>query len=114
MNRSTFRTIRYMNGSGFFKAKYTNGVGFKILARPPVPQLPPSYMYHLYSFLSILPWLDKQISPVKSIPCLSKRENIHVVLRFISFSFSVVTLCIDKSNARKMILILKLNPCPTE
>ena len=43
MNRSTFRMIKYMNGSVFSKARYMNGVGFEILARTPVPQLPPSY-----------------------------------------------------------------------
>ena len=29
-----------MNGSVFSKARYMNGVGFEILARTPVPQLP--------------------------------------------------------------------------
>ena len=43
MNRSTFRIIKYMNGSVFLKARYMNGVGLEILARTPVPQLPPSY-----------------------------------------------------------------------
>ena len=44
MNKSTFRTTKYMNGSVFFsKAMYTNVVVFEILARTPVPQLPPSY-----------------------------------------------------------------------
>ena len=43
MNRSTFRMIKYMIGSVFSKARYMNGVGFEILARTPVPQLPPSY-----------------------------------------------------------------------
>ena len=38
MNRSTFRTIKYMNGSIFSKARYVNGVGFEILARTPVLQ----------------------------------------------------------------------------
>ena len=32
-----------MSGSVFSKARYMNGVGFEILARTPVPQLPPSY-----------------------------------------------------------------------
>ena len=46
MNRSTFRTIKYMNGSFFvfvffFRARYMNGVCFEILARTPVPQLHP-------------------------------------------------------------------------
>ena len=41
MNRSTFRMIKYMNV--FSNARYMNGVGFEILARTPVPQLPPSY-----------------------------------------------------------------------
>ena len=45
MNGSTFQTIEYMNGSVFLfvffsKARYMNGVGFEILARTPVPQLP--------------------------------------------------------------------------
>ena len=43
MYRSKFRTIKYMKGSFFSKAKYMNGVDFEILARTPVPQLPPSY-----------------------------------------------------------------------
>ena len=43
MNRSTFWMIKYMNGSLFSKAKYMNGMGFEILARTPVLQLPPSY-----------------------------------------------------------------------
>ena len=43
MNRSTFWMIKYMNGSVFSKARYMNGVGFEILARTPVPQLPLSY-----------------------------------------------------------------------
>ena len=43
MNRSTFRTIKCMNGPSFSKAMYMNEVGFGILARTPVPQLPPSY-----------------------------------------------------------------------
>ena len=43
MIRSTFRMIKYMNGSIFPKARYMNGVGFEILARTPVLQLPPSY-----------------------------------------------------------------------
>ena len=43
MNRSILRTIKYMNGSLFSKARYMNGVGFEILARTPVPHLPPSY-----------------------------------------------------------------------
>ena len=33
--------IKYMNGSVFSKARYMNRVGFEILARIPVPQLPP-------------------------------------------------------------------------
>ena len=41
MNRSTFRIIKYMYGSVFSKAMYMNGVGFEILARTPVSQLPP-------------------------------------------------------------------------
>ena len=40
MNRSAFQTIKYMNVSIFSKPRYINGVGFKILARTPVPQLP--------------------------------------------------------------------------
>ena len=32
-----------MNGSVSSKAIHINGVGFEILARTPVPQLPPSY-----------------------------------------------------------------------
>ena len=40
MNRTTFRMVTYMNGSVFSKARYMNGVGFEILARTPVPQLP--------------------------------------------------------------------------
>ena len=69
MNRSTFRMIKYINGSIISKARYPasilrkstsgrhrpdidlrrmltgymNGVGFEILARTPVPHLPPSY-----------------------------------------------------------------------
>ena len=43
MNGSTFQTIENMNGSVFSKARYMNGVSFEILARTPVPQLPPSY-----------------------------------------------------------------------
>ena len=43
MNRSTFWTIKYMNGSICSKARYMNRVGFEILARTSVPQLPPSY-----------------------------------------------------------------------
>ena len=42
MNWSTFRTIKYMNGSVFSKVMYMNGAGFEILARTPVPHLPPS------------------------------------------------------------------------
>ena len=41
MNRSTFRMIKYRNGSLFSKARYMNGVGFEILARTPVPKFPP-------------------------------------------------------------------------
>ena len=41
MNWSTFWTIKYMNGSVFSKARYMDGVGFEILARTPVPNLPP-------------------------------------------------------------------------
>ena len=41
MNRSAFWMIKYMNGSVFSKARYMNGVGFEILARSPVPKLPP-------------------------------------------------------------------------
>ena len=43
MNRSTYWMIKYMNGSVFSKARYMNGVGFEILARTPVPNLPLSY-----------------------------------------------------------------------
>ena len=43
MNRSTFWTIKYINGSIFSKARYMNGVRFEILARTPIAQLPPSY-----------------------------------------------------------------------
>ena len=39
MNRSTFG-MKYMNGL-FSKARYMNGEGFEILARTPVPKLPP-------------------------------------------------------------------------
>ena len=35
------RVIKYMNGSVFSKARYMNGVSFEILARTPVPKLPP-------------------------------------------------------------------------
>ena len=42
MNRSTFwmYMIKYMNGPVFSKVRYMNGVGFEILARTPVPNLP--------------------------------------------------------------------------
>ena len=43
MIRSLFQMINYLNGSVFLKDRYMNGVGFEILARTPVPQLPPSY-----------------------------------------------------------------------
>ena len=43
MNRSTFQAFKYMNECVFSKARYMNGLGFEILARTPVPQLPPSY-----------------------------------------------------------------------
>ena len=43
MNRSKFWTIKYMNGSIFSKARHMNRVGFEILARSSVSQLPPSY-----------------------------------------------------------------------
>ena len=43
MNRSTFWMIKYMNGPVFSKARYMNGVGFEILVRTHVPQLPLSY-----------------------------------------------------------------------
>ena len=48
MNKSTFCIIKYMNGLYFSKARYMSreymiGVGFKILARTPVPNLPQSY-----------------------------------------------------------------------
>ena len=42
MKRSAFRTIQYMNGSFVSKTVYMNGVGFGILARTPIPHLPPS------------------------------------------------------------------------
>ena len=32
MNRSTFVTMKYMNGSVFSKARYMNGVGFEMTA----------------------------------------------------------------------------------
>ena len=41
MNRSTFRMIKYMNGSVFSKTRNMNGVGFEILARTLLPQVPP-------------------------------------------------------------------------
>ena len=41
MNGSTFQTIYYINGSVFSKARYMIEVGFEILARTPVHQLPP-------------------------------------------------------------------------
>ena len=41
MNRSTVWMIKYMNGSVFSKVRYMNGVGLEILARTPVPKLPP-------------------------------------------------------------------------
>ena len=53
-NRSTFRMIKYMNGSVFSKARYMNGVGFEILARTPVPQLPwlpPPHPTHIHTHL---------------------------------------------------------------
>ena len=43
MNRSTFQTSKYTNGSVFSKVRYMNGVGFEILARIPVPQLSPPH-----------------------------------------------------------------------
>ena len=43
MNKSTFCEIKYMNGLFFSKARYTIEVGFKILARTPVPKFPPNY-----------------------------------------------------------------------
>ena len=45
MNRSTFWMIKYMNGSVFSKARYMNGVGFEMLARTPVSQLPLRYPF---------------------------------------------------------------------
>ena len=42
MNRPTFWTIKYMNGSVSSKAWYTNGVGFETLARTPIQKLPQS------------------------------------------------------------------------
>ena len=47
MNRSTFQTIKFFNGSVFSKARYMNGVGLEILAHTPVPQLPPSYPHKI-------------------------------------------------------------------
>ena len=41
--------IKYMNESVFSKTKYMNEVGFEILARTPVPQLPLSYPLSCHS-----------------------------------------------------------------
>ena len=54
MNRSIFRTIKYMDGSVFSKARYTNGVGFEILARTPVAKLPSSYPEVLRRWVLVL------------------------------------------------------------
>ena len=43
MIRLIFSEIRFMNGMFFSKARYMIGVGFKVLARTPLPKLPPSY-----------------------------------------------------------------------
>ena len=43
MIRLIFSEIKYMNGMFFSKTRYMIGVGFKILARTPLPKLPPSY-----------------------------------------------------------------------
>ena len=49
MNRSTFRTIKDINGFVFSKARYMNGIGFEILARTPstTPPPPPPHTHTL-------------------------------------------------------------------
>ena len=54
MNGSTFWTIKYINWSVFSKARYMNGVSFEMLARTPVPHLPPSYHPHPREILYVL------------------------------------------------------------
>ena len=48
-----FGTIKDMNGSIFSKASNMNGVGFEVLARIPVPHLPP--IYHTFPLPLRLP-----------------------------------------------------------
>ena len=60
-SRSTFRTIKYMNGSIFSKASNMNGVGFEVLARTPVPHLPP--IYHTF------PLPSPSASPTRFFVC---------------------------------------------
>ena len=90
------RMIKSMNGSIFSKAKYINGVGFEILARTPIPQLPPSYT-----------------------PPTPRSKYLHVVFGFLLFSswkygkrlsrfdFRILqTILINHSEADKVSLVL--------
>ena len=80
MNRSIFHMIMYMNGSIFLKTRYMNGIGFEILARTPVPQLPPlphprvnsiHFFFFFFFFLK-----DCPIQPVNNIISLPFVDKI--------------------------------------
>ena len=63
--------IKYMNGSIFSKARYMKGVGFKLLARTPIPQLPPCYHICIDIFL---------ISPQKHVVDTHKKGIAEALL----------------------------------
>ena len=90
MNRSTFWTIKYMNGSVFSKARYKNGVGFKILDCTPIPQLPLSYTLENVSHL----WSSVQPSfgSSQSGPSCSKLTT-SLVNDLLKFTSSDVQIC---------------------
>ena len=54
MNRSTFCEIKVYEWTVLSKARYMIGVGFKILARTPVPKLPQSYPHEGNPYRGIL------------------------------------------------------------
>ena len=95
MNMLTFCWIKYMNRSFVSKTKYMIGVGFKNLARTPIPKLPQNYtpsQDHLQE-VNILVMAPKHSICCKCI-CLCKQIKMRVKLWIFSYpSFNIYFGC---------------------
>ena len=94
MNRLICHMIKYMNGSIIPKTRYMNGVGFEILARTPVSQLPPSYPPPTPP-----PPPHTPMHPEPFLACIRFSQP------FINFVYKVILTCRDQIRSHDMFSI---------